>query len=243
MLGTLSYMGDIKHGTQSAYSYWKCRCEVCVEAKRQRDREYYARTSEDRKAAARRYAAENREKRLRQQAQYRAANREVIQERKRAYYVANADVIKARVAAWRKANPEKDKALRARHRENHREERRQASLDRYYRLMEENPEAVRAYRRQWTKTQKGILANRAARTARRGAAYTKESLEWIASLVDPLCGYCGEPATEIDHIQPISQGGTGELSNLTPACRTCNASKNSLGVEEFLRRLTEKGKK
>jgi len=84
-----------------------------------------------------------------------------------------------------------------------------------------DPDAVRAYRREWAKARRGILQNRAARSARRGAAYTKEAREWIASLVDPICSYCGEPATEIDHV--------------VPACRSCNAKKGSRDLDDFLR--------
>ncbi|MGW4324098.1 HNH endonuclease [Streptomyces sp. NPDC004684] len=40
------------------------------------------------------------------------------------------------------------------------------------------------------------------------------------------CVYCGEFATEVDHIRPLaSHGGWEHTSNLVPACRTCNASK------------------
>jgi 5-methylcytosine-specific restriction endonuclease McrA len=100
--------------------------------------------------------------------------------------------------------------------------------------MKEDPDAVRAQRRAWAKTSKGRLANRAARSARRGAAYTPESLAWIQSLKNPRCEYCGAPATEIDHVIPISLGGTGERQNLVPACRACNAAKNDLPLEEFI---------
>jgi 5-methylcytosine-specific restriction endonuclease McrA len=100
--------------------------------------------------------------------------------------------------------------------------------------MADDPESIRAYRRDWTKTKKGILANRAARTARRGSPYTPDAKEWIASLKDPACIYCGRFATEIDHLIPISRGGTGELSNLAPACRNCNSRKNDMTYSEFL---------
>jgi hypothetical protein len=44
----------------------------------------------------------------------------------------------------------------------------------------------------------------------------------------PMCSYCKqEPATEIDHIVPISKGGTNDRDNLTPACRKCNTRKGA----------------
>lgn len=44
------------------------------------------------------------------------------------------------------------------------------------------------------------------------------------------CVYCGEPGTdvelEIDHIIPVSKGGSNNFSNLVTACRKCNRAKS-----------------
>jgi 5-methylcytosine-specific restriction endonuclease McrA len=40
------------------------------------------------------------------------------------------------------------------------------------------------------------------------------------------CTYCGNPATEVDHIIPVTQGGTHRMNNLTAACTPCNRAKN-----------------
>ncbi len=40
-----------------------------------------------------------------------------------------------------------------------------------------------------------------------------------------ICHYCTGPATTADHIVPVSQGGTNELSNLLPACHNCNSTR------------------
>lgn len=43
---------------------------------------------------------------------------------------------------------------------------------------------------------------------------------------DVLCHYCGkENPTSIDHILPISKGGTHEMHNLLPCCISCNSTK------------------
>lgn len=45
------------------------------------------------------------------------------------------------------------------------------------------------------------------------------------------CAYCGTPGTdaelEIDHIIPVSRGGSNHMSNLTTACRACNQTKSN----------------
>lgn len=42
------------------------------------------------------------------------------------------------------------------------------------------------------------------------------------------CQYCGsEDATTVDHIIPISKGGTDDPDNLVAACTRCNYSKGN----------------
>jgi 5-methylcytosine-specific restriction endonuclease McrA len=36
------------------------------------------------------------------------------------------------------------------------------------------------------------------------------------------CWKCGEPATTVDHVVPLRDGGRNERSNLRAACRRCN---------------------
>ncbi len=40
-----------------------------------------------------------------------------------------------------------------------------------------------------------------------------------------ICQYCGGEANQVDHIIPVSQGGTNKWSNLAAACWKCNRSK------------------
>jgi hypothetical protein len=49
-----------------------------------------------------------------------------------------------------------------------------------------------------------------------------------------ICAYCGEPANEVDHIQPRVIGGTDDLDNLVAACRRCNAMKGKRSEALFL---------
>jgi 5-methylcytosine-specific restriction endonuclease McrA len=41
------------------------------------------------------------------------------------------------------------------------------------------------------------------------------------------CFYCGEQATTVDHLRPVSRGGTDDESNLAAACPNCNGIKGS----------------
>ncbi|WP_206602760.1 HNH endonuclease signature motif containing protein [Streptomyces sp. M41(2017)] len=45
-------------------------------------------------------------------------------------------------------------------------------------------------------------------------------------VLDANCAYCGGPfPTEVDHVIPVAQGGSGDLSNLAAACEPCNREK------------------
>jgi 5-methylcytosine-specific restriction endonuclease McrA len=53
----------------------------------------------------------------------------------------------------------------------------------------------------------------------------------------PICSYCGKKIEgrdlTIDHVIPISHGGTNILANLVLACRSCNERKRDRTLEEF----------
>jgi len=40
------------------------------------------------------------------------------------------------------------------------------------------------------------------------------------------CVVCGKPSDTVDHIVPLSKGGSNELNNLQPMCRSCNSKKS-----------------
>lgn len=48
------------------------------------------------------------------------------------------------------------------------------------------------------------------------------------------CGYCGEPANEVDHIEPRVAGGSDDLDNLVACCRMCNLRKGKKSDAVFL---------
>jgi len=63
---------------------------------------------------------------------------------------------------------------------------------------------------------------------------TKELKTWLEQKRNTPCPYCGEPATHIDHIIPLSKGGTHTWDNIEIICKTCNFAKNDKTKEEFL---------
>lgn len=57
------------------------------------------------------------------------------------------------------------------------------------------------------------------------------------------CAYCGMSLEykdmQVDHLHPVQKGGSNELSNLMPACRSCNHYKESFTLEQFRERMSK----
>jgi 5-methylcytosine-specific restriction endonuclease McrA len=63
--------------------------------------------------------------------------------------------------------------------------------------------------------------------------------QWVALQVAwGGCAYCGAVgvAVQRDCVQPIAHGGRSTVTNVVPACRSCNASKCEQEVTGWLRR-------
>jgi 5-methylcytosine-specific restriction protein A len=64
------------------------------------------------------------------------------------------------------------------------------------------PRSSRPYGREWQKLRQQVLAEQ------------------------PFCA-CGAPTTEVDHIVPLSKGGTNDRSNLIGRCKPCHSRKTA----------------
>ena len=84
-----------------------------------------------------------------------------------------------------------------------------------------------------------VAAMRAAReeAERAAAAERARAKNWrdlrAVVLRNDECHYCGEFATQVDHIVPYSRGGADTLDNLVPACESCNMEKLDFTVDEW----------
>ena len=58
--------------------------------------------------------------------------------------------------------------------------------------------------------------------------------EYVEILRGDPCSYCGQPAGEVDHIEPLARGGAEGWENFTAACRSCNARKHARPLLQFL---------
>lgn len=116
-------------------------------------------------------------------------------------YLKNKETILAKCKQWAKKNPIKRAEIRKRWRLKNRE------LINYY-------AKLRNYRE---KNAEGH--------------HTLADIKKIKEAWDNKCAYCREkPAETIDHVEPLTKGGTNDPRNLVAACFSCNSKKGNKNI-------------
>jgi len=96
---------------------------------------------------------------------------------------------------------------------------------------------------EWNRTPEGKRSKRAsshkyqARKKSSGGSFTAEDIKDLYATQGGRCYYCRveiEAGYHIDHMLPISRGGTNGPENLALACAPCNLSKFTKTAEEFM---------
>ena len=106
---------------------------------------------------------------------------------------------------------------------------RKAQAREEYRRNMQDPEFV-LYMRQKSKRRKAILRGSI------GVQVKGKQIRARFAEFNHCCAYCGAGGDmQIEHVVPISRGGTHVLSNIVPACQDCNYSKTYKEVEPWYR--------
>lgn len=173
-------------------------CRPCALARRHK---YVANNTEQINARSRESYRANPEPIRVKRREYVANNHERVKAQKREHHAANSERLNAKSRAHYAANPEPAKIYQRKHRAI-------------------NPEAVRA--------------NRRKRRAREAAVAINDftAAQWIAMQIayDHRCSYCNKRCKgklSQDHVTPLSKGGNHTLSNIVPACKSCNSRKHA----------------
>jgi 5-methylcytosine-specific restriction endonuclease McrA len=175
--------------------------------------------------------------------QWRETNKESIRQNKRAWAAANAESIAAGQARWYAANRER---IRANWLAKQTDATRALAVERTRRWMQHNPDRRRENRRKWAKANPEKVAARAQRRRARQQTAPAEMVTLAALLAEQahtcyLCGSAIDPkrkypdalSASVDHVIPLSRGGSGLRENLRAAHLGCNVAKGDRLVEEM----------
>lgn len=122
-------------------------------------------------------------------------------EYRRKRYLRNKERILAQTKEWAKKNPEKRAEIRKRWKAKNRDKVNYYQRSRFYR-------------------EKNAVGN-----------HTMKDLKDIQEAWHGMCAYCRKnKADTIDHVTPLTKGGTNDVGNLVPACFSCNSKKGNKSI-------------
>lgn len=105
-------------------------------------------------------------------------------------------------------------------------ENRDALREQAKRFEQENPDWVRAKKNR-----------RRARLRNAEGSHTREDIQKQYEAQKGCCHWCDEPVGKkyhVDHVIPLSRGGSNGPENLVIACPTCNSAKGTKMPSEFV---------
>ena len=97
----------------------------------------------------------------------------------------------------------------------------------------EHKEEYKGYTAKWHAKHPEQHQNRRARIEDGGGSFTLD--EWTALLIKYryTCLCCGREDVKltVDHVVPVSLGGSNDIENIQPLCKSCNCSKGANTID------------
>lgn len=198
-------------------------CKTCDSAKaklyrannaqhvKEQDAKNYLRNIESRKASGAAWRAKNKDKKKLSDAAYQAGNKEKLAFKRVAWYMENKEKVKAKVKAWGESNPEKLS---------------ESSVIRVARWRKNNPDRTRE-----------IVHNYRAKKRANGGKLSKNLVAKLFKLQRGKCACCNLTLGgdyHMDHIMPISLGGSNTDDNIQLLRQRCNNQKNAKHPIDFM---------
>jgi len=170
-------------------------------------------------------------------------------ERERARCKAHAATDKAQESArrrskiWRKATPERIEKERAQKREYYQKNRAKL-LDRAIQWAQDHSERAVAKAKAWNDAHPDVglarTRNRRARIRNLGGRHTAADVLLLFEKQMGKCAACeivvtktGKGKYHVDHVMPVSRGGSNGPENLQLLCPTCNHRKSNKHPDEW----------
>jgi 5-methylcytosine-specific restriction endonuclease McrA len=144
-------------------------------------------------------------------------------------YIANRQHIIQKSTKWNSDNKERRRQIVKKSDDKHIDVKRHRGRE-YSKLKRKlNPELERAKSR-------NAAHIRRLRMSCVDKNITAKDIRKILDSSNGFCVYCGKESMNntLDHVSPISRGGGHTLENIIPCCRSCNSSKNTRPVEDWV---------
>lgn len=173
---------------------------------------------------------------------WQKANPDKVRENAKRTYYNNYESRRIRAKAAYEANKcDINETARQRYKDDPQycEKARLASLKHY----QANAEKRVAYQKRYKaeNPENTLIWSNNRRSRKKNAAGECSTQDWADRLEEfgYSCAYCLKPESEVgkmtvDHMTPLSRGGSNDVDNLVPCCRSCNSSKNDKTLLEFL---------
>ncbi len=167
---------------------------------------------------------------------WRTDNREHFNNYYRKYYADHPLTHLERTARWYSKNKDKVRAAGRRRYASDPEQARNKRRALYQKYPEREREKSKKYRKSNPIKRRAAEAVRRTRKNNSVGRYTEKDVLKMLEQQDNKCRYCGDSIVnkyEVDHIVPLSRGGSNDLSNLVIACQPCNGSKHNKLISEW----------
>jgi 5-methylcytosine-specific restriction endonuclease McrA len=144
----------------------------------------------------------------------------------------NREKVRETVRRWKKNNPEKVREESRIYWENNREKHSENSRNWYNNNRKKLPPIRAAWRKNNPDKVRAIKHRYRARKAGGGGSFTEKEWQELCANYDYRCLCCGEKKPlEADHVMPVAKGGTSNIDNIQPLCKSCNTSKRTKIVD------------
>lgn len=185
----------------------------------------------------------NREREIQKTVQWQRANPQKRSALAKAVYWSNVDSRRERNRlSYRKHRSARLAAGRAAY-----AKRREKMLAQMAARYAAGPEPKREYARQWRarnpdKSRAIQYASYAKRKAAQGA-HSPQQWDEVVRYFNGACAYCLTPTQVLarEHVVPLSAGGSDDIENIVPACRSCNSRKNARSLIGMLLMQAHRG--
>lgn len=150
---------------------------------------------------------------LAQQKNYRAKNVQKVAKCQRLYRRNNKSRLKRKAAIWYKKNKQKVHLY---------------YLKNYERHLRYNAEWARNH----PEVGRAIKARRRSKKTKAGGSFSAKQWLNLCKSYNNKCLCCNKrKRLEADHVIPVTKGGSSDISNIQPLCRSCNAIKGTKTID------------